>query len=238
VIRIIGSSSTLSPNIAAEKGYVSILSSNFPTEEVLLFGKKRSTTFELLEFLEASLSKKSKIIHFLHFRADEWLILSDKSELRMLEKIVLPPFLNQKYSGDGKKYPSKLWRLMCKIVLITVGRLRTSVSRESQFNNYRQFLNRYSSYEHMNIVIFDTKMRFLSPFIENFLRSRRSTYLQRNLQKSTDFEYIDYAELGINKNHFQEDRLHLNEGENSILGVALTKLICEKLLDKIQCKIP
>jgi hypothetical protein len=225
MIRIFGSSSVICPNLPKNASYASILKSSFPGNEIHLFTKTRCTTEILMNHLDAETTSKKQFFNILHFRADEWLQIDEKQQSNFFVRTCLSLYLEPKIKLSklrGIKYP---FHFLFKVLLYRADKLRTLVSREDQLLHYDRFLEINERNNILNIVIIDTRIRFISPLIENIERSRRSIILKSYLGRYSRSITLDYADLGIGRRHFQKDRLHLDNVGNQIVADAIKVLI-------------
>jgi len=225
MIRVLGSSSVLSPNVPKTHGYVTILKERFPGEEFIVHGTVRGTTEMLLEYSKVLTAGDSCILNILHFRADEWLELYEEQKMNSYEQLIL--FAYNKTSGSSHRNGifSRFLHLVCKLMLLRARKLRMVVSRRKQLINFGSFLEAYEKESSLNLVIIDTRTRFFSPVLESIERSHRSKILKSWLSNFSRAMYLDYSELGIGRYHFQKDKLHLTSTGNVLLANAICELV-------------
>ena len=231
MIRIFGSSSVIGPNLPKEASYASILRKIFPDDQILLFTKTLCTTEILMNHLNATPTRETRLVNILHFRADEWLQIDEKQQSNFSGRICLSAYVEPKMKLFKLRGVKKLSHFLFKVLAYRAGELRTLVSREDQLLHYDNFLETNARKNILNIVIIDTSIRYISPLIENIERSRRSIVLKAHLQKYSSLITLDYADLGIGRRHFQRDRLHLDKVGNQIVADAIMAHIHHELHD-------
>ena len=229
MIRIFGSSSVLGPNLPIEESYYSILKKNFTDNQTLSFGKTLCTTEILMNYLGSTTTRETRLFNILHFRADEWLQIDEKQQSNFFVRICLSAYVDPKMKLFKLRGVKNLSHSLFKVLVHRLGKLRTLVSREDQLLHYDKFLEINERKNILNIVIIDTRIRFMSPLIENIERSRRSIILKEHLRKYSRTITLDYSDLEIGRRHFQRDRLHLDSVGNQIVANAIMVLIQHNL---------
>jgi hypothetical protein len=225
MIRVLGSSSVLAPNIFKTDGYVAILKDRFPSEEFIVDGKVRGTTEMLMEYSEVPTMGKPILLNILHFRADEWFELHEKQKMNRCEKLILLAYNKTSKNSSKNILLSRSIHFVCKLMLLRARKLGSRVSRQRQLINFERFLENYEQDHFLTLVIIDTRIRFLSPALENIERSYRSKILKTWLSNYTRARYLDYSDLRIDRTHFQRDKLHLSTIGNALLANAICELV-------------
>jgi hypothetical protein len=200
-----------------------------PDEDIIVAGQVRATTNILSQYLEMDKSKYPVIINILHFRADEWLEIDDSRHKNCIGEIILSRYRSSELRNAKTKISRIDFSSFYKLVLILFKILKPRVSRKDQFDNYRNFLDANLKLENLTLVLIDTRIRFRSPLFQNIERSYRSKLLKSMIRISANAMFLDYAQLGIRRSHFQKDKLHLNSLGNRILAKAIFDLITSEL---------
>jgi hypothetical protein len=182
-----------------------------------------------MNHLDATTTSKKQLFNILHFRADEWLQIDDKQQSNFFVRSCLSVYLKPKIEGSKLRGVKNLFHFLFKVFVYRASKLRTLVSREDQLLHYDSFLEINERNNILNIVIIDTRIRFISPLIENIERSRRSIVLKTYLKRYSRSITLDYADLGIERRHFQKDKLHLDIEGNQIVADAIMVLIHHNL---------
>lgn len=167
--------------------------------------------------------------YILHFRADEYLEAS-LSKVRNQSPIerILSFYIDRTYARQNCRFGLRITLFLVEILLFAAKKVTPSVSGRNQLLNYREFFAKGHSNAFF-ILILDSRVRGLRPFLVNCLRIIRAMRVKSRMKGVPNIIIIDYKDLGFTSRMFGKDGMHLSSLGHEKLAL--------KVLEEIEKRI-
>ena len=220
-LQLIGSSTSRGFGISVEKSYFSLLQESWPAVVASNESKDLLSFPQIVDLLMETPGNNTETVLVIHSAADTFLIPSILFRRYMQMRSVKSTSV-VRFPGYGIY---KSMNRFVKILLISVGFLKTNTSFLSLFRSIKSIQTLSVNYRH-TFVIVDTSPRFFSiEWIFRGLYSRFTDILLNDSPKITviDINKISHEARFVRADFYQKDRWHLNELGHDLLfnGIAL-----------------
>lgn len=224
-LEFLGSSTALGVGVKSEEAYPFLIEKMEHSFFIIHNLKRGRLTNFLREYPVDYLRPRVITFYILHFRADEYLDTSlNKFGSKFPIERILRFYNERNHSRQNCRLGMRITLLFVEILLFAARKVTPLVSGRNQIFNYKEFFAR----GHTNaffVLILDSRVRSLRPFLVNCLRIIRAHRVKSHLKGIPNILIIDYKDLQFTRRMFAEDGMHLSCDGHERMALKIIEVI-------------